>query len=460
MNRENAAFIAEVGSTEQRDIQRKAALETTDAWSTVMQYLSIIMVAVFTYLPAVNNSFISDDFGIFSYLQKFRQSPISILAVPSEFFRLTSYIYFSVCLLLFGTNSEAFYWAGIVLHVTVSLLVYVLVFMTTGKRIAAWAAAFFFAAYERHQEAIMWISASNSTIVTLSCVLFLILWLRSSTWSHRLALSVLTVALFSKETAVTLAPLSILVSMMKGKSWRTALRESAPVLTITAGYIVLWLSLSGRNSFVIHHDYAISLHFFPVYARALFRLFSAAIPFVVAIFVIRRMPILPLLRQNGKEFLFFMVLIALALIPVSFLTYQTSIPSRATYYPSVGLAAIVGLLFHIWHADLSSRRVGILGILCLFAIVAGNIAYVWLKKDPQYIERAAATRQLLLSLNDLTPRLGTGKSVCVENFPLDPSVGTEATRWFSSIPPQNVIFSSLAKPKLTKRFCIGASTGA
>ena len=76
MNRENTDFIAEVGSTEQRDIQRTTALETTDAWSTMMQYLSIIMVAVFTYLPAVNNSFISDDFGIFSYIQTFRQSPI------------------------------------------------------------------------------------------------------------------------------------------------------------------------------------------------------------------------------------------------------------------------------------------------------------------------------------------------------------------------------------------------
>ena len=194
----------------------------------------------------------------------------------------------------------------------------------------------------------------------------------------------------------------------EGKSWRTALCNSAPVLAITAGYIVLWLSLSGRNSFVTHHDDATSLHFFPVYTRALFRLFSAAIPFVVAIFVVRRMPILPLLRQKGKEYLFFAVLIALATFPFFFLTYQTSIPSRATYYPSVGLAAIVGILFYMWHMDLSSRRVGIFGILCLFAIDAGNIAYVWLKKDPQYIERAAATRQLVLTLNYLTPRLGTG----------------------------------------------------
>ena len=70
MNRKITTFIAELGSTEQRAIQSTAALETADAWSTVMQYLSIIMVTVFTYLPAVNNSFISDDFGIFSYIQR------------------------------------------------------------------------------------------------------------------------------------------------------------------------------------------------------------------------------------------------------------------------------------------------------------------------------------------------------------------------------------------------------
>jgi hypothetical protein len=425
-----------------QDVQQPAVLKKANPWRRLILYLSITAVAVLTYLPAINNSFISDDFSIFSYLEIFRQSPFAILEAPSELFRLTSYLYFSLCLRLFGTNSEAFYWAGISLHVAVSLSVYVLVFMVTGKRVAAWAAAVFFAGYERHQEAIMWISASNSTIVTLSCVVFLILWLRSTTWSRRLALIVLPVALFSKEPAVTLAPLSVMLSVMMGKSWRAALREALPVLAITAGYIALWLLYSGRNGFVTQHYYAVGLHFFPVYARALFRMTSVALPFVVAILVVRSPFTFAVLRQNRKGFWFFAALMALPLIPVSFLTYQSSIPSRATYYGSVGLAAIVGMLFFVWHRELSSRRAGNVAVIALSAIVAGNITYVWMRKDSQYTERAAATRQLVHNLNGLSSRLGSDKSVCIENFPLDPSVGSQAARWFSSVPPQNVVFSN------------------
>src|SRR5690242_14774673 len=67
--------------------------------------LSIAFVAVITYLPAINNFFISDDFGMFGYLKSFRQSPTSILEVPSELFRITSYLYLFVCTKIFGMNS-------------------------------------------------------------------------------------------------------------------------------------------------------------------------------------------------------------------------------------------------------------------------------------------------------------------------------------------------------------------
>ena len=162
-------------------MDKRAVLRTTTL------YLSIIAVAVTTYLPAVDNFFISDDFGMLTYVQMLRQAPIRILEAPSEFFRLTSYLYFSACVWLFGPNSAAFYWTGIALHALVSVLVYVLVLLVTRKRVAAWSAAVFFAAYERHQEAIMWISAANETLVTLFCLLFLILWLRPTSWNRKLA---------------------------------------------------------------------------------------------------------------------------------------------------------------------------------------------------------------------------------------------------------------------------------
>ena len=408
--------------------------------------LSIVLVAVITYLPAFNNYFIPDDSGMFSYLKSFRQSPASILDTPSELFRVTSYIYFFACMKLFGMNSTAFHWAGIGLHVIVSLLVYRLVKMSSGKPIAAWAAAIFFAAYERHQEAIMWISAANSTILTLTSVLFLILWLRATPWSRRLALIVLVVALFSRETAVTLAPLAVVIPLLDGKSWRTALKEAWPVLAITTGYICLWLYYFNRDIAVSHPSFAWSLRFFPVYAGAVFRLLLTAMPFAVALFMMKGRSGTAALRQHQKEILLYAAIILLALIPVSLLTYQSSIPSRALYYPSAGLAGIVGVLFHAWHQDFAGRKMGKLAVFFLLTVVSGNIGYVWLKKDPQYLERAAATHQLILALNNLESRLGTEKSLCVENFPLDPWIGTAATRWFSSVPPENVVFSNSCEP--------------
>jgi hypothetical protein len=426
-------------------VRERTAARKTNVLVTLALYVTVVATAVVTYLPAVNNSFISDDFGMFTYIQAFRRAPLSILNVPSEFFRLTSYLYFFACTLLFGMNSGAFYWTGIGLHAAVSLLVYKLVLMTTGKRIAAWAAAVFFAAYERHHEAIMWISAANSTIVTLACVLFLILWLGSTNWARRLSLVVLIFALFSKETAVTLAPLALLISALRGSSWRSAFREAFPVLAITSGYIFLWLSYSGSNAFVTHHDYALSLHFFPVYVRAVVRMLSAAMPFAIAAFLMTGRSILVRLRQEQAALMFFSAVLALALIPVSFLTYQNSIPSRATYHPSVGLAAVVGILFYVWYSAMPSRKAGHWAIFFLMTVIGANIAYVWLKKDSQFIERASSTRQLILTLKELSPRLGNDKTLCIEEFPLDPWIGTETTRWFSAVPPSNVVFSNQCK---------------
>jgi len=96
----------------------------------------------------------------------------------------------------------------------------------------------------------------------------------------------------------------------------------------------------------------------------------------------------------------------------------------------------------MWHSAMTSRNAGNLAVFFLVTVIGGNIAYVWLKKEPQYIERAASTRQLILALNDPSLRLGIDKTLCIEHFPLDPWVGTEATRWFSSVPPANVVFSN------------------
>jgi hypothetical protein len=120
------------------------------------------------------------------------------------------------------------------------VLVYFLVLRITQNWLAAWPAGLFFAAYERHQEAVMWISAAHETVLTLTCLLFLLLWEHaiSRDGKNRIAgaaaLVVLAFALFSKEAAVALAPVAIFGLLRHGYTGRQALQRSIPVLALTA----------------------------------------------------------------------------------------------------------------------------------------------------------------------------------------------------------------------------------
>jgi hypothetical protein len=400
-----------------------------------------VAAAALTYLPVIHNPFISDDFTMLSFVRSVQNNPALILTVPSEFFRLTSYLYFSVCVWMFGPNPGYFYVTSIALHALASVLVYHLVFGATGRRTAAWTAGFFFAVYERHHEAVMWISAVNSILVTLGCLLFLIFWTRSGRWNRRLALVVLLAGLLSKETAATLAPLAVLVSMLRSGTWREALREAFPVLAITGGYSCIWLWTSQSNAFVAHHYYAVGLHVIPVYVRALGRLLSGALPFLLAALCLRSYRSRPLRAYSDMKLYFlFGAQMALASLPVSFLTYTNHIPSRNTYDPSVGLAAIIGIFCSRIYQELPSMKLRRGALAFVLAVAVGNGAYVWLKKGPQFVERAAPTSQLIARLNELTPNSSVS-SVCIENFPLDAWIGSESVRWFTHVSPENLAFS-------------------
>lgn len=381
---------------------------------------SIAGSGIVAYLPAVDNSFISDDFGIFPILKALEQNPSYIFDATSELFRVMSYLYFWLCFTLFGLSPEPYYWAGIALHTLVSVLVYFLVLRVTGRSLAAWPAALFFAAYERHQEAVMWISAANEIILTVNCVLFLLLWERAISGNDRTrahaaaAFVVFALALFSKEAAVVLAPMATLVLLLHGYSPKETLEKSTPIFVMLAAFVVLWLSQADRNFFVTDGHYALGLHFFPVYGRALLRLISPAIPFLAALVLLRRRKAQPW----NSSFVFFTGLLVLAIAPYCFLTYQDHLPSRHTYFPSVGLAGLIGILFAAVHERLTSSLSKRLCVAVLLALVIGNGGYIWLKKEPQYRERAAPTRELIRILNGIDVTGTKNLPIYICGFPL------------------------------------------
>jgi hypothetical protein len=409
--------------------------------------LSIVIVSVVTYLPAVNNSFISDDFTLLSMLKVLDQDPMYITQATSELFRSVTYVYFWICFKLFGGTPELYYWSSIALHSVISILVYLLVRIVTSQPLAGLAAAVFFAAYERHQEAVMWISAANEIILTLNCVLFLILWecglsgTRFRRTSVALALFVFGLALFSKEAAVALVPLTVVGMILRGYSAREVFRKTWVLVVMVGMFAAFWLSQADRNFFVTQGHYALGFHFFPVYANSSLRLLSQIIPFLIGFLVIRTQSI-----RTNPSLLFFASLVLLAIVPYSFLTYLNHIPSRNTYFPSVGLAGINGILFAAMYGASRSQRTRTFSVFLLSAVVAANVAYVWLKKDHQYVERAAPTRELIAILNNSEPQSGDRLPISVCQFPLHPWIGSEAIAGFTSFNSKEVLFADTCDP--------------
>jgi hypothetical protein len=413
--------------------------------------LAIVAVSIVTYLPALNNSFISDDFTLFQMLKVLDRDPMYLTQATSEFFRLVTYVYFWTCFKVFGLVPEPFYWSSIALHAAMSLLVFVLVRMVTRQTAAGVAAAVFFAAYERHQEAVMWISAANEIILTLNCVLFLILWEYATTYSRLrrmsmvLAAVMLGLALFSKEAAMAMVPSIVVGMILRGYPVRVVLQKCWFFMFMAAAFGVFWLSQANRNFFVTQGHYALGFQFFTVYAHSSLRLLSQALPFLAAFLVARRRTAdkpMPFTALSNPSFLFFTLVALLSIVPYSFLTYLNHIPSRNTYLPSIGLAGMNGILFGATWRILPSKRSRQLCALFLSAVVAGNIAYVWLKKDPEYVERAAPTRELINVLNrsDLDWRNRIPITVC--GFPLHPWIGSEAVNGFTPFTDKEVLFAN------------------
>ena len=417
---------------------------TTNKWNLtkrVFPPFSIIVVAVVTYLPAVDNFFISDDFTMLSYLEALKQNPLSILKDPSELFRLMSYIYFWFCSALFGLNSAGYYWVGIGLHALASLLVFVLVLKITLEPLAGWTGGLFFAAYERHQEAVMWISAANDLLLTIFCIVFILLWSRNTRFSNASALVVFVVALFSKEPAVALLPLAVMLRRLRGFSWRDALIQSTPLALITAGYVCLWLSRASNNFFVTDHHYALGFHAFPVYVQTLARMVLPTAVFMLPMFALGKKTWIQRFARD-KTLVFFAAVLCVAVIPYSFLTYLPSIPSRNTYLPSVGLAAIIGVAFATLFPGLRSLRARGFAVAFFLVMINQNIAYIWIKKEPQYIERAEPTRKLIEVLNGMDEGIASNASICVIQFPLHPWIGTESVKWFTRFDKSHLTFAT------------------
>jgi hypothetical protein len=352
---------------------------------------ALAVLCVVPYLRALGLPYISDD-----YLQVWlgrHYGPVAAwpdLAGDALYrCRATSIVLTYWTERFFGLTPLAYNLSSLLLHIFNTWLVFALgMWRPIGWRVSAVAAAFF-AIYEGHQEAVIWYAAIPELLVfffSLASLLLWMLWLRSSRRLYAAgSFFLFLLALLSKEPGVAVVPLLLLPVWTERVPLR---RWLGPWLAFaaTAGAYTL-MTFAGKDGHQHFHDgtFSLSAPVALVMANSMARMmwiWGLAALAAVAAWRVRRWRGLLLLALGWG---------IITLLPYSFLTYMPRVPSRHTYFASAALGWIVaaGLLtvMERW------RRSAVVALMALMLV--HNSAWIWTRKQHQFLERAAPTENFL-----------------------------------------------------------------
>lgn len=389
----------------------------------------LALAAILAYLPTLWQPLLEDDYPHLVLAQHLgAPSGWRDLAAHPFRFRATAEWFLYAGYRLFGMHASGYYALTIALHVVATWLVYAMgAWPLLGYELSAWAAGFF-AIYEGHQEAVMWLSACNELFQFLFVAGAFVCWLRflfgkrSRGWWYAGGLVCFALALISKESApafVVLLGLPMLAEA--GVERRRRALAFLPFLALAgAGLLNLY---AARTSSFRFQDGSFSLHapFWRILPSNFARLF----------WIWGLLALVWAWRRNRRAVIAGLAWAAIALVPYGFLTYSTRIPSRQIYLASAGLAWIVAA--GIQGVAAAHRRA--LPLVCA-ALLLHNVGYLWVKKRRQYLERAEPTQELIA----LARR--TNGPIYVKCFPRPRPIAEEAVHLGAGKPATAVIWDN------------------
>lgn len=361
--------------------------------STARVALAAAALCLLAYLPFLQLPLIADDYLQIGLARQYGSWQGQQILFSDALYRCraTSLWFTWVIDQIFGPKALPLALFCLSLHVVNCLFVYLLgSWNRIGPQVAA-AAALFFAVYEGHQEAVVWISAMPEILVFtfgMAALLAWIRWLREdrSSWLILTGVSYL-LALLSKESAVVVPALLLLFAVLERAPFRRWILPLAFLGIVTASYT--YSIFLAKQSHLHFNDgtFSLSAPFLKTLIVSACRLFWfwGALALVIGFW------------SRSREFLrvaaFAAPWIFFTFLPYVFLTYMPRVPSRHTYWASAGLSLIVGAALVQALPRLTDRRVVLAGVAA--AIVAHNVGYLWIKKLGQYQERARATEELI-----------------------------------------------------------------
>ena len=389
----------------------------------------LALAAILAYLPTLWQPLLEDDYPHLMLAQHLgAPSAWRDLAAHPFRFRATAEWFLYAGYRLFGMHASGYYALTIALHVVATWLVYAMgAWPLLGYELSAWAAGFF-AIYEGHQEAVMWLSACNELFQFLFVAGAFVCWLRflfgkqsRGCW-YAGGLVCFTLALVSKESApafVVLLALPLIAATAVERRRRAL--ALVPFLGLAgAGLLALY---AARTSSFRFQDGSFSLHapFWRILPSNFARLF----------WIWGLLALVWAWQQNRRAVMAGLAWAAIALVPYGFLTYSTRIPSRQTYLASAGVAWIVAA--GVQHVATAHRRA--LPLVCA-ALLLHNVGYLWIKKRRQYLERAEPTQELIA----LARR--TNGPIYIKCFPRPRPIAEEAVHLGAGKPATDVIWDA------------------
>lgn len=367
--------------------ERKAvAYPLLNHWAILYGILALL--ATLPYLPVFVQPFISDDYIQLSLGRKYGpvSSWLDLLADPLYRCRATSILMTHWTERWFGTAPLPFYTTSVLLHILNTWLLLVAARRLGLGRVRSAIAAAFFAVYLGHQEAVMWYAALPELLLFFFCCCFLLSWnsylRRGAPGQYALAVLWFVLALLSKEAAVILVPVAAALACQRK-------RGLLPVAPLALAAAIYTAAIFGAKDEHLHlNDGTFSLHapFLSTWAKSLGRMlwFSG----FLAILAIAAWH-----RRAWRSVVPAAIWMGVALLPFSFLMYMPVVPSRHTYLASAGIGFLVGTGLLVTKARFRTHR-WVFPVL-LVALLTHNTAYVLVKKRVQFLERAAATEDLL-----------------------------------------------------------------
>ena len=354
--------------------------------------LILVILAAGAYLPALRLPFIEDDNHEIPLARDFAAAGWTPLWYNSALrTHVTSMAVNAGLDRVFGFKPPPFYAVSILVHVLCVLLVYAAcVWREVLDESTAFWAACFFAVYEGHQEAVMWISARTESTVFLFGMLAWVCWVKylhgaGARWYSASIISFLLAAL-SKESFVIFPILMLLplIWLPQGMSRKTALAAISPFFAITAAYLAwTWFGRIAQPDFS-DNRFSLLAPWPLVLARSFWKLM-----FVWGIAALAILLWLGKRADRGRASLA-IVWMLLGIFPYSFLTYMSQIASRHTYIASAGLAFLAGAAA----ARLSeSNHRTLLRVVCAIFLIV-NLEILWVKKMSQFRERAEPSELL------------------------------------------------------------------